>query len=523
MLFATSLGCATHPERLGEVGPAKLFETCEVLTNRHVRVDANQPLARRKNAMRRMARKRCELLLQRIESKASPSLHDRKRMATLQRMRASYAEKQGLGIPPGVTQKLTMLFEGWRSRKRLRIPRQSACSQASPVPGIFWRPRLDRQSMSVAFERLAKKKKFEIEAPLIVVLDEVSSGGSAAKIKARDLNPQRDNDWVIKWGDEVHTDVVASRLFAALGFDVDHPYYMGPEQLIVLLDPGASKIQSPQALKAAIASKFGFKLAPWIAEQNLVTPEMVRNHPSLGPWLGARYLRFVEALVEARPDRVKRLGSFLPNRFEHQRHKSLRGALLAHLWLDNWDTRASNTLLTTLHRGNHDYALSAVFSDLGTSLGVELNLLPPDFKVGLVNALKWDLISTNSKDEVAFSGKINAWLAPYRQARYCDLRWMATLIARIDESLLNSSINQAGWPDAVAQLYFHKLAARRAQILEAFEISDPHPIPYDRNLSIHDQYGYVVRQGKLIQAPAPDPLHPESLVGQRGRLRGFGL
>ena len=52
---------------------------------------------------------------------------------------------------------------------------------------------------------------------MAVIFKELSHTGSAPKIRTYDLD--LDDEWSLKWGDEVHTDVAASRIFAAIGYD----------------------------------------------------------------------------------------------------------------------------------------------------------------------------------------------------------------------------------------------------------------------------------------------------------------
>ena len=177
-------------------------------------------------------------------------------------------------------------------------------------------------------------------------------------------------------------------------------------------------------------------------------------------------------------------------------------------------------MLTTVHSGNYKYKTSAVFSDLGTCLGVTINTLNPDFKVGLVNELPWEVVK-RKKNKIVFTNQINAMLPFYRNASYYDLLWMAQKIAKIDEYNLRKMIKKAHWPYPIAELYFHKMASRRASILRAFNITDPHPIPFNKNIQIIYHNAEVVKNGKLIiDYNAME--NPESFLRKKGRLRNYG-
>jgi hypothetical protein len=65
------------------------------------------------------------------------------------------------------------------------------------------------------------------------------------------------------------------------------------------------------------------------------------------------------------------------------------------------------------------------------------------------------------------------------------------------------------------------LVSRRASILKAFDIVDPHPIAYDRKLTIVVDGVEVVKNGKLKVALKPKE-NPESFMRKKGRKRNYG-
>jgi len=378
---------------------------------------------------------------------------------------------------------------------------------------IFCDSMLDRPYKR--FGILADKKNIDRDKNMVIVFRELSKDGSAPKIKAWDLD--FDNKWNLKWGDEVHTDVAGSRLFAALGFDVDHPYYYGEDELTLVLHESGT-VQSWAQLRDSILEIYQVDLTPFFSSERMIDAEMMVKNDKLAQFEGQIALTFKKCAIEARPDRVKRLGSFLPNEDAVASSMALHGSLLAHVWIDNWDVREENTVLTTVHDGNYHYNVSPVFSDLGTSFGVKLSPLRSDFKVGLVNAFEWEAAKRRG-NKVRLLGRCNEWQSPYKEATYQDLLWMANRIARINERDLRKIVKKAGWPAAIETLYFHKLASRRASILEAFEITDPHPIAFDRELNIKKNGEYIVKGGKLLKDYEN---HPESFLNHQGRKRNYG-
>lgn len=381
----------------------------------------------------------------------------------------------------------------------------------------YWHKINDTIKPHEQFDVLAKEKKIKARKKMIVIFDGLSYSGSAPKIKAKDLD--YDNEWSLKWGDEIHTDILGSRIFAALGYDVDHPYHYGKDDVTLIFDE-TQTIKNHTEMIDSLTFIFGVDISPFVSSYGIVTDSLIDIQKNLKPYKNLNYVRFIECGLEARPDRVKRLGSFLPQRFNNHLRRGLRGSLLAHAFIDNWDTREMNTLLTTVHDGNYQYRISAVFSDLGTSLGVHVNNLPPDFKVGLVNELDWE-VAIRKDDKLILNYQMNALLLPYTEAQYEDLLWMAGKIISIDSLSLRKMIEPAGWPKPVEELYFHKMASRRASIVTAFELTDSHPIIFNKNLTIEQNGKFIVKNGVLTH-DFNQSKHPENFISKKGRKRNYG-
>jgi len=370
------------------------------------------------------------------------------------------------------------------------------------------------------FKALAKKKKIKpADENMVLIFKGVSDSGSAPKIKTMDIN--LDDEWSLKWGDELHTDAVGSRIFAALGFDVDHPYYRKKDSVTVVFPLIDGIEKNHKEMVQTVKNNFSINIEKYISKSGVVNESDIRDNPRLANHLGLSFVTFVECAIEGRPDRVKRLGPLMSNSLFNRNRRELRGALLAHLWIDNWDTRAENTMMAINHQGKRVYKSTGVFSDLGTSLGVKVNFLPVDFRVGLVNHFKWDILKKKTKNKVKLIGQINAFLPTYKSATFSDMKWMATKIAKINKVSLNKILDKSGWPKGLQKLYFHKLASRRAQLLEAFDVKDINPIKFDRNFSYEKNGVTYIKKGVLIKDFNKDK-HPLGYLNPFGRLRNYG-
>ncbi len=280
------------------------------------------------------------------------------------------------------------------------------------------------------------------------------------------------------------------------------------------------EIKNVTELISKIKEIYKIDLDPFITTSGTVTTKMAEELTSLKPFIGKQFVRFKKCVLEGRPDRVKRIGSFVPSLLCNDDRRELRGALLAHQFIGNWDTREQNTLLTTVNTGNYNYRMSAVFSDLGTSFGVVQGIFPPDFKVGLVNEFSWEVASYKG-GEIKLNTKINSILPAYKKATYQDLLWMAKKIATLDGPSLRIMVDKAKWPAPIADLYYHKLASRRASILKAFNLDDTHPIAFDTHLTIKVGNEYIVKDGTLL-IDFEREKNPESFLSKKGRLTNYG-
>ncbi|WP_070138398.1 hypothetical protein [Crocinitomix algicola] len=412
--------------------------------------------------------------------------------------------------------KLRMLYNTYKHCSGRKVKITDGIEQVIHSDSPFWHSFTEVRPVD-RFDYIAKQKKIKVHKKMVVLMDKIGTDGSAPKVRVSDLD--LDNEWNLKWGDEVHTDVVGSRIFSALGYDVDHPYAFLKDQVYLVFDE-YSQVKSLEALKVKLKDQYGFNLEPFVSSYGVVNVEMTDSIQSLRSFEGLFYCTFKKCALEARPDRVKRIGPFMLEGIELEENALLRGALLAHAFIDNWDTRSRNTLLSTVHKGKHRYRVSAVFSDLGTSLGVSVSPINGDFKVGLVNQLAWEVCERKG-NKIRVMSRMNAEPIPYKQADYHDLFFVAKQIEKIDSIALRNIVLAANWPFPVAELYFHKLAARRASILQSFLIEDENPIYFNRHISIKENNEWIVKDGVLLVNYNGED-HPEGWISKKGRFRNYG-
>lgn len=490
--------------------------TCNLLTDEDLTSIKRTVLSKKNKGVKRHIKHICENLEMTAWSKEAAKKEDLQLIYELELIKASYIQKSKSSDEVTFIDKIKM---GWTSiitplKFKFEKDRKS---KVVIQDNIFFEEN-NNEHRHKRFDDLAKQKKIEVKDKTYVVFDAVSDSGSAPKIKAIDVKDPED-EWIVKWGDEIHSDVAGSRIFAALGFDVDHPYYKGEDALYLIL-PDDSPVHSAHDLVLQIEKHFKINISKYISREGIIGDAEIGNSKTLSNYRGLKYITFIECALEGRPDRVKRLGSIVPQYFDLKDRSELRGALLAHMFIDNWDTREENTLLTVNHLGNYQYQTRGVFSDLGTSFGVHLNLLGGDFRVGLVNEYSWDIVKITG-DDIHLKSQFNSILKPYAKASYDDLQWMAQRIAQLDQNDFEKILAKSGWPEPLQILYLNKLASRRAQILKAFDISDPHPIPFNRKINIEYKGEWVVKNGVLIKNVDNDQ-HVLGYLSTKGRLKNYG-
>jgi hypothetical protein len=344
-------------------------------------------------------------------------------------------------------------------------------------------------------------------------LDKLEGKGSIPKVHADDLRTGA--RWLLKWGDETHSDPVASRIFAGLGFNVDYPFFKSKGEFRLLLGHQGRKRRTIKQLVNFIHNSYKVNLSRLISSTGTVTDEMIQANPLLAGKLGETYLEFFGTTLEPRPAHETRLGPIMMDSLSNLQRRELRGALLAHMWIGNWDTKPANTLLTIVNQQGSTH-LKGSFSDLGVSMGVKISKFPRDLKAGLVNEFAWDILSEIGS-KVHFNARMNHLPLAWRTADWSDLHWMARQIARMTSDDVKEILLESGWPANIQQLYLFKLAERRQQILKTFAISDPHPWPSNRK---YQDLPEIV-EGQLTREPNLS-LYPQGLWHTTGRFRGYG-
>ncbi|MFT3746464.1 MAG: hypothetical protein QM785_19500 [Pyrinomonadaceae bacterium] len=219
-------------------------------------------------------------------------------------------------------------------------------------------------------------------------------GGFSTKYKVKDA---KGNSWVAKVGPEAQSETAAVRLVSALGYKTDINY-----------------------------------LVPELTIEGKGTFQNVR--------------------LEARPDDVKRLGTWSWKSNPFIGSKPFQGLKIMMALLNNWDMKEDNNVI--LSRG--DQRLYAI-SDLGVAFGkTGSNGLPLFWRVGrsrndpeqyaeseFVKQVK------SGKITFAFNGKNDGSLGDVTSA---DGRWLADLLIKLSDKQIEDAFRAANYSDADVKL-----------------------------------------------------------------------
>lgn len=483
-----------------------LREKCTVLTSSDVSELAGHKILERKSGLLYKVRHLCELQEALYDASAFP---DTKLWNELDLVYTSFIDRHRVEAGVSLLEILGMGLSHDLSPYLLRYPK-TATVPTPVIDDTFWSP--PPAPLHAAFDAQVARAGVHTQFAWLRI-DKLEGKGSVPKVHADEISSG--GRWLLKWGDEMHSDPVASRIFAALGYDVDLPFFRGPGSVKLLLGKQSGRKRTVKQLVNFIYNSYKVNLSPFILRQSTVTNFDVATDRSLAPYLGESYLEFKGVALEPRPRNETRLGPMMMDLPVNQQRVELRSAVLAHAWIGNWDTKASNTLLRLVESGDQ-LKVRGSFSDLGVSLGVSISKFPRDLKAGLVNELSWDVLELR-EGEVRLKARMNHIPQAWRIAHWGDLVWMAKRIALITEHDITEILRASGWPEPVQTLYRYKLGSRRAQILEAFGVADVHPWKIDRSF---DFIPYIV-DGELVAEPDRGAF-PEGLWQTAGRFRGYG-
>ncbi|MBF0408477.1 MAG: hypothetical protein HQM10_14090 [Candidatus Riflebacteria bacterium] len=400
----------------------------------------------------------------------------------------------------------------------------------------------EKENVAIIRSLGGKLGSFDVAfAKRIMFFDEIKEDATSPKIIVKD---RYGNKWKMKWGDELHSDLVAVRLYLGIGARFsDMKYYSGPGETILVLSPAGSDNSAEPKTAAHLAemllkSKFKFHFdRHWLSPKTMLkdAQDVVLGHGIIDKvmadresipekYVGAYFLKLKECQLALYHPGFKRLGGSALSSVGAEKDRFVRSSMVFNSWIKNWDVKDDNSRIGLLHNlttGEYDKQVE-FFSDLGLALG-------NTFAGGVINALEPSFVKM-------FPGSINFTFRPlflpesWKSCSYSDARWMAIRIASLKRSDFEHILAESGWPVFVQKIATEKLIARRNQLVKAFNLrlDGLSEIVCNPNLTLTLNYrgtqDVPVRDGKicadsLMVRDFEAESHPEGLAHIKTRFQ----
>jgi hypothetical protein len=328
-------------------------------------------------------------------------------------------------------------------------------------------------------------------ASRLLVYEKTKNSATSPKIEVKDLHGL---EWKLKWGDEVHSETIANRLYIAAGGKwSDLVYVKGPDfanangaGTILLIDAEESdEEKSCVGQKVVDAASLVNCLKTSRYDANIESHILL--HGKLNDPKFANVRSQVEKVAQEQGGKVKGTESFVIFReslVEFQGKKTmvrggpiglrghgtlddraLRGQILYQLWIANRDLKEDNARSLLVPGKNGELEYIETIHDQGFSMGstkaaAEFGNLTDTFIEVKDGFLKGPRLAFN--EALLYRPEI------YLHSTYSDMLWMAKHILEISEDDLKWVLDQTNWPDFMKTAAIGKLLARQLNIAQMF-------------------------------------------------------
>ena len=330
------------------------------------------------------------------------------------------------------------------------------------------------------------------QARRVLFFTQISNKGLVPQIRAQDAVGET---WNIKWGDEVQPDVVARRLFVALGGKYVDPAFVngrGESELILILP---EELSQTEFLANLLSSKPYYNLKPNLFSSgtidqdfiaNVLLPKLNWNSADANKWnselIGRTYLSFRESMVEHRSTSgIRRAGALSVRGRAYQEDRGVRAMSIFQTWIGN--RNVSNEEFEGLLVEESSSVGEAIWEyreaprNLGHSLGSRL-------AAGELNGMKGvDFVSEcKAKQNISYfvgadeygpvylhSRELSlCYMEPqsfvpetWRRTTQADMLWMARRILKLTHSEITSVFKATNWPGFLQRRMANRLQERR--------------------------------------------------------------
>jgi len=361
-------------------------------------------------------------------------------------------------------------------------------SLIDPPDSTFWkRPK----NISSIDPRL--KLEINNEVPKIFYFKKTYKRNTNPKLGVFEKLPSgKKKGWKLKFGREMNTEIVASRMMSLLGYYTDEYYFVKDAKVYF-----ENKVEYEQMI------------VDWIGNFNDGTDFLPGNYiKETGEDENGFYAIFLQGLLEARPKDEIRVGMFHVTEMANWEKREVRAQLLYQSFIGNIDFKpSSNNKVKIIKKGKDkaNWEIRELVHDLGWAFGNQFSPNTP-------NKFKWSFIKkglTKLKIKYRNNHFIDKLKNPFQQVSYSDMKWLARYLGQMTVGQLDQIIKISGWPNAVAVLMKEKITMRRNEIVRAFDLEglviDGQTIELWPEVNPKTfSHGKFIKKGKLIKGYKPE-------------------
>lgn len=361
---------------------------------------------------------------------------------------------------------------------------------------------------------------FDLEkAKSVFMFDKVIMTATSPKAAAKD---KYGFSWKFKWGNEVHTEALATRFYVALGGRYADLKYVIPAGAAPLVLHPEGDAKSEYKTLGELVEKFknngirSFKMMNWVVQEGLqkgpdgkflghgkVDEAFLKKYGIKKKYLGAWYVWFKESSVSFNAPCAKRLGAAAFSDLGAQDSRPARGSIIFNMLLMNPDAKDANNKLVLLYNPQTQKFDNAIEyqNDLGCILTAPFY---EKLTAGEINKLDWKWM-IRYPGHIGFNTGVLYHPEAWKKATFADAMWMARKVCSLDPSVFEWMAKEARWPEFAQALFVERIKSRRNQLVDIFKLDREgfKMLPVNMKLTIKvPQNGGVidmpVRDGKIV-------------------------
>lgn len=384
------------------------------------------------------------------------------------------------------------------------------------------------------------------QARSVFMLEEVKTTATSPKVSAKD---RYGFSWKFKWGNEVHTEILATRLYCALGGRyADLKYVISAGEAPLVLQPEGDKDGELKTLDDMI-TRFknngtrNFKMIDWVVPGGLqkspdgkllghgrVDEQFIKKYKIKNRYLGAWYVWFKESSVSFNAPCAKRIGAAAFSDLGALDSRVARGSIIFNMLLMNFDAKDANNKMVLLYNPKTQKFDTPIEyqHDLGCILTASVL---EKLTAGEINELDWKWMA-KFPGIIGFNVGVMYHPVAWKKATYADAMWMARKVCALEPAVWEWAVSQAKWPSFAGSLLVERLKSRRNQLIDIFDLAaegfKPFPVNRDLTIKVPADGGVIdfpVLNGRIVSPDksitvrnAENTQHPEGIYATKSRL-----